>query len=84
MMSGYMWAVMWFALAAYLFYNAFKGNRFLFIIAPFFLFLGGWSLADELLEVDLMQGAYSLVYRGVAVAMLIICMVKYYRSKKDK
>ena len=82
MITGYIWAVLWFILAAYLFYLAFRESRLFFIIAPFFVFLGGWALADELLEVDLMGGVYGWIYRGVAVIVLIIYGVIFFNTKR--
>ena len=82
MISGYIYAALWFAIAGYLFYIAVKESRFFFIIAPFFVFLGVWALVDELIETDLMGGIYGWIYRGVALIMLIICGVRYYLAKK--
>ena len=84
MMTGYVWAVLWFILAAYLFYLAFKESRFFFIVAPFFIFLGGWALADELLDTDLMAGVWGWIYRGVALIVLIVYGVIYFVSKRKK
>ena len=84
MISGYIYAVVWFALAAYLFYIAVKESRFFFFIAPFFVFLGIWALVNELIETDLMSGVYLWIYRGAAVVMLLICGIKYYLTKKDR
>ena len=82
-MPGPVFAVMWFIIAAYLFYLAVKEDRFFWFIAPFFVFLGVWALVNELVEADLMAGAYLWIYRGVAAVMLIVCGVKYYFHKKN-
>lgn len=83
MTTGAIFAAMWFILAAYLFYLAVREDRFFFLIAPFFLFLGGWALADLLTETDLMAGAFLWIYRGVAAVMLIICGIKYYFMRRS-
>ena len=83
MISGYIYAAVWFILAAYLFYLAVKESRFFFFVAPFFIFLGVWALVNELVETDLMGGVYAWIYRGVAVIMLLICGIKYYLSRKN-
>lgn len=77
-------AIMWLLIAGYLFYLAFTEDRFFFIIAPFFAFLGIWALVNELIAADLMAGAYLWIYRGVAALMLIICGVKYFLYKKGR
>ena len=82
--TGILFAVMWFLIAGYLFFLGVREDRFCLFIAPFFLFLGGWALADQISSADLMAGAYLWIYRGVAVVMLIICGIKYYIMKKNR
>ena len=83
MIPSYLYVILWYILAAYLFYCAVKENRFFFVLSGFFAFLGTWALVDMLTETDLMSGVYGWIYRGVAVIALIICVVKYYLSKKS-
>ena len=83
MISGYIFAAAWFLLAGYLFYAGFKESKFFFFLSAFFVFLGIWALLDELLEADLMDGAFGWIYRGVALVILIVTVVYYYRSKKN-
>lgn len=85
--SGYIYSALWLIIAVYLFVHAFKETKFFFFLSSFFLFLSGWYLADELLKnVDLFEGVYSLIFRGVAVAVLIVCAAVYlkYRKNRDK
>lgn len=84
MISGYLYAAIWFILAAYLFYTAIREDRFFFVLSGFFVFLGAWATANELIKTDLMAGAYGWIYRGAAVIVLILCAVKYYRYKKNR
>ena len=84
MIAGYLYAAMWLLIAGYLFYLAIKGERIFFIIAPFFVFLGGWALADELTSVDLMGGVYGWIYRAAAIAALVACAVWYYTYRKKR
>jgi hypothetical protein len=74
---------LWLILAAVMVYYAFKVHRFLFVPAFFFLFLGGWGLADMLSPVDLMAGVWLWIYRGVAVAALIICGLRYWLYRRN-
>ena len=83
MIPSYIYIVLWYILAAYLIYVGVKENRFFFVPAAFFVFLGSWALADQLVETDLMSGVYGWIYRGVAILALIICAVKYYLSKRS-
>lgn len=80
--SGYVYSALWFILAIYTFYHAVKNYRFLFLISGFFVFMGGWYLADELLTgIDLFSGVYGYIYKGVAIAVLIVCVVIYLRRR---
>ena len=83
MALSYLYICLWYLLAAYLLYYAFKESRFFFVLAGFFLFLGTWSLVDVLIETDLMSGVYGWIYRGAAVFALILCAARYYSSKKN-
>ena len=82
MIPSYIYVILWYLLAAYLIYMAVKVNRFFFLPSGFFVFLGTWALVDLFVEPDLMTGVYGWIYRGVALAVLIICAVWYYLSKK--
>ena len=83
MIPSYIYVVLWYVLAAYLLYIAIKEDKFFFIPAAFFVFLGTWALVNNLIEADLMSGVYGWIYRGVAVLALISCAVKYFLSKKN-
>ena len=83
MISGYIYAAVWLILAVYLFFIALRESRFFFVLSGFFLFLAGWALANEFVELDLMSVLYGWIYRGVALAVLILCAVRYYFYKKN-
>jgi len=82
MIPSYIYVILWYVLAAYLFYWAIKESRFLFILSGFFIFLGTWALVDIFVETDLMAGVWGWIYRGVAILVLILCIIRYYLSKK--
>lgn len=84
MTTGMIFAIVWFVIAAFLFYLAFTEDTFFFFIAPFFAFLGVWAFVNEKIETDLMAGPFLWIYRGVATLMLIICLVKYIIDKKRR
>ena len=84
MISGYIYAAVWFILAAYLIYMSIRESRVLLIPACFFVFLGAWALINELTEADLMSGIYGWIYRGAALAALIPCVLWYFNAKKGR
>lgn len=82
--TGYIYTALWLILAIYMFYLAFKESKFFFVLSAFFAFLCGWYLTDELLtNVDMFSGVYSLIYRGVAVVVLIVCVIAYLKHRKN-
>lgn len=83
--SGYIYAGLWLIIAIYLFVQAFKETKFLFFLSAFFLFMSGWYLADELLiSINLFEGVYSLVFRGVNVLVLSVCAAAYIIKRKKR
>lgn len=83
--SGYIYAALWLIIAVYLFFYAFKSHKFLFFLSGYFLFMSGWYLTNQLLtEVNLFSGMYSWIFRGIALVVLIICVLVYFYSKKKR
>lgn len=81
--SGYLYSGLWLIIAIYLFYLGFKENKFLFVVSAFFFYMSGWYLINELLpNVDMFSGVYALVFRGIAVAFLVVCIIAYIRYRK--
>lgn len=82
--TGYVYTALWLILAIYMFYLAFKESKFFFVLSAFFAFLCGWYLANELLtDINLFEGYYSLIYRGVALIVLIVCVIAYLKRRKN-
>ena len=60
--TGYVYAVTFLIIAVYLFIQAFKNHKILFMLSGYFLFMSGWYLANELLTtVNLFEGIYSWI-----------------------
>ena len=83
--TGYIYAATFLIIAVYLFVQAFKSHKILFLLSAYFLFMGGWYLANELLTtVNLFEGMYSWIFRGVALVVLIICAIVYVIYRRNK
>ena len=83
--TGYVYAVTFLIIAVYLFIQAFKNHKILFMLSGYFLFMSGWYLANELLTtVNLFEGIYSWIFRGVALVVLIICAIVYVIYRRNK
>ena len=74
-------------IAAYLLYSAIKRYRkpILFLLTGFVIFLGIWELVNTLTAVDMKNGVYGWIYRGVALVVLVMCLIWYFwlRNRRD-
>lgn len=83
--SGYIYGAAWLIIAIYLFYQAFKTTKFFFFLACFFVYLSTWFVLDEVLtDVDMFNGIYNWIFRGVAVVVLIVCIAVYFLHKRKQ
>ena len=82
---GYVYAAAWFLVAVVLFVRFRKEGKIIIPISIYFLFLGGWWLANEFVEADLLHGTYAWILRGISVAVIAVCGIFYYhKRRKDK
>lgn len=79
-MIGYLYTAVWFLIAAYLIYTAVTRYRkpVLFLLAGFVVFLGIWELLNTVLPIDMKNGVYGWIYRGVALVVLVMCLIWYF------
>ncbi|HBE14813.1 MAG TPA: hypothetical protein DCY72_00990 [Ruminococcaceae bacterium] len=86
-MSGYLYTAIWFLLAAYLIYVTLTRYRkpMMFVLSGFMVFLGVWELVNTLTPIDLKSGVYGWIYRGVALVVLVLCLIWYFvmRNRDD-
>lgn len=75
--------VVWGIIALYLFFSAHRISNILYLAGGFFLFLFGWSLANQLLDVDLFAGMYNIIFRCIAAVFLIVFIIIYLLIKKS-
>lgn len=74
--------VLWGVLAFYCLFSAHKMHPILYFMGAFFVFLFAWYLINSLIEVDLFDGVYNIIFRCVAAAFLIVLVVFYIVIKK--
>ena len=79
-MTGYIYTAVWLLLAAYMLYVTVKRYRtpIMFILSGFMVFLAVWELVNVLTPVDLKAGVYGWVYRGIALVVLVLCLIWYF------
>lgn len=78
-MMGFLYTAIWFLLAAYLIYVTIKRYRkpLMFLLSGFMVFLGVWELINTLTATDMKAGVYGWIYRGVALVVLVLCLIWY-------
>lgn len=81
-MLGYVYAVLWAVIAIYLFSVAIKINKILFLGAGLFTFMSVWWLVNELIDINLFEGIYGIVFRVVVGIVLALFIIFYVISKK--
>ena len=79
-MTGYIYTAVWLLLAAYMIFVTVKRYRtpIMFILSGFMVFLAVWELVNVLTPVDLKAGVYGWVYRGIALVVLVLCLIWYF------
>jgi len=81
----YVYAAMWFIVGLILIFRMGRENRIFYAAGAFFLFLGGWWLADAINPMNLLTGPWSMILRGVtAVALVLMCVAFFKENKKNK
>lgn len=81
---GFVYSAAWFAVAIILLVRFRKEGKIIIPISIYFFFLGGWWLANEFVEADLLHGTYAWILRFISVAVIAVCGIFYYKRRKDK
>lgn len=81
----YIYAVMMLAAGLILIFSLSKENKVFYVAGGYFLFLGGWWLADGLLpEADLFAGGWGIAFKVITALVLVVLVavfVKEYRKR---
>ena len=78
---GYIYSVLWFLTAAVLVGKFRKESAAIYVLSVYFVYLGFWWLADELVQSDMLAGSYGWILRIVSVVALIITLIVYHIDK---
>ncbi len=79
----YVYTALWFLIAIILFIGFRKEGRVIIVSIFTFLFMGCWRLANILItDIDLMNGIYGWIFRGVVLAALIIGIIFFVCDQK--
>lgn len=77
-----MYLVLWAGLGLYCFFYAKKISPILYILGGFFTFMFGWYFVNDLITVDLFAGVYSIVFRSICAAFLVLVVILYIMIKR--
>lgn len=78
----YVYAGLWLICGLLLLFRFGKESRVFYALGGFFLFLGAWWLANIFLPVNLFEGAWLWVLRGLSACALALAVYGYYAEKK--
>lgn len=80
---GYIYAAAMFLAGVLIIYFALKENKLFCFVGAYFILMGLYWLADELLtEVDLFAGAYGIAFRVVTAVVAVAAIVLYFTKIK--
>lgn len=79
---SYVYAAMWFIVGFILIFRMAKENKIFYGAGAFFLFLGGWWLADTISPLDLFTGLWGWIFRGITVVALLFMSWAFVRENK--
>lgn len=81
----YFYTIMWFMVGLILIFAMSKENKIFLLAGAFFLLLGGWWLANELLpDIDMFAGGWGIGLRCITGAALVILSVAFIKEYKKK
>ena len=73
----YIYAVMMLAAGLILIFSLSKENKVFYVAGGYFLFLGGWWLADGLLpEADLFAGGWGIAFKVITALVLVVLVAR--------
>lgn len=79
---GYVYALMWMIMVAFIFVKSRKINPIFYVISLYFEFMGVCWLINEISIINVFEGIYLIVFRVISAIVLIIVSVIYFREKR--
>lgn len=79
---GYVYALMWMIIGAFIFVKSRKINPIFYVISLYFEFMGLCWLINEVSNINVFEGIYLIAFRVISAIVLIIVSVIYFREKR--
>lgn len=80
---GYVYAVLWFVVGMILVFKMGKENKAFFAVGGFFFFWGIWQTLNEILPINMYEGIYGWIHKGIALLALALCIFVVYKDRKN-
>ena len=85
---NFVYAALWFVIAIILIVRFRREGALVWVASGLFVFMGAWWLVDAIIaDIDLMDGVYAWVFRGVVLAFVLagagVYLVQKNRSGKQ-
>lgn len=81
---GYVYSALWFVIAIILIVRFRKESKIIYVLSGYFAVMGVWWLTNEFVSVDLMNGIYGWIFRGISAVVIVILIIAYFREKRNK
>lgn len=79
---GYVYAVLWLVVGMILIFKMGRENKAFYVVGGYFLFWGIWQALNEILDVNLYDGIYGWIHKGIAIVVLGVCILVVYTERK--
>ncbi len=79
---GYVYAALWFVVGMVLVFKMGRINKAFYAVGGFFFFWAVWQLLNEILDVNMYEGALGWIHKGIGVLTLALCIFIVYSERK--
>jgi hypothetical protein len=74
----------WLLVGFILIFSLSKTNKVFYPLGGYFIFMGGWWIADAFLaDVNLMAGVPGIVFRVITAVALVFAVVVFFKAQKE-
>ncbi len=79
---GYVYAALWLVVGMVLVFKMGRENKAFYAVGGFFFFWAVWQLLGEILNVNMYDGAFGWIHKGIGVLTLALCIFIIYTERK--
>lgn len=79
---GYVYVALWLIVGMILVFKMGRENKAFYAVGGFFLFWGVWQTLNEILDVNMYDGIFGWIHKGIAILTLALCVFIVYAERK--